>query len=172
ADVFPDREHFGRIFYNQAVMSSMGIAQVAVVMGSCTAGGAYVPAMTDESVIVKGNGTIFLGGPPLVKAATGEEVTAEDLGGAEVHARISGVVDHYAMDDPHALAITRDIIANLHRKKVVPWEVHNSESPAYDPADMYGVVSHDVRRPYDVREIIARILDGSRFHEFKALYGS
>jgi acetyl-CoA carboxylase carboxyltransferase component len=172
AEVFPDREHFGRIFYNQAVMSSAGIPQVAVVMGSCTAGGAYVPAMSDESVIVRGNGTIFLGGPPLVKAATGEEVTAEELGGADVHSRISGVTDHYAMDDPHALAITRDIVANLFRQKEYPWDVDPAEPPAYDPSELYGVVSSDSRQPYDVREIIARTVDGSRFHEFKALYGS
>ncbi|MFL5734023.1 MAG: carboxyl transferase domain-containing protein [Chloroflexia bacterium] len=172
AEVFPDREHFGRIFYNQAVMSSLGIPQVAVVMGSSTAGGAYVPAMADESVIVRNNGTIFLAGPPLVKAATGEEVTAEELGGADVHTRISGVSDHYAMDDPHALAITRDIVANLFRQKDYPWEVADPEPPAYDPTETYGVVSTDTRFPYDVREIIARVVDGSRFHEFKALYGS
>lgn len=172
AEVFPDREHFGRIFYNQAVMSARNIPQIAVVMGSCTAGGAYVPAMSDECVIVKGTGTIFLGGPPLVKAATGEEVTAEELGGADVHSRISGVTDHYAMDDAHALAITRDIAANLFRAKEYPWEVVPSEEPAYDPADMYGVVSRDVRVPYDVREVVARIVDASRFHEFKPLYGN
>jgi acetyl-CoA carboxylase carboxyltransferase component len=171
-EVFPDREHFGRIFYNQAVMSARGIPQVAVVMGSCTAGGAYVPAMSDETVIVKGNGTIFLGGPPLVKAATGEEVSAEELGGADVHTRISGVSDHYAIDDPHALAITRDIVENLHRRKELPWEVAEAEPPAYDPEEIYAVVSSDARIPYDVREIIARVVDGSRFHEFKALYGS
>jgi acetyl-CoA carboxylase carboxyltransferase component len=171
ADVFPDREHFGRIFYNQAVMSSEGIAQIAVVMGSSTAGGAYVPAMSDESVIVKGTGTIFLGGPPLVKAATGEEVTAEELGGADVHSRSSGVTDHFAMDDRHALAITRDMVANLFRQKEYPWEVAESRPPAYDPQEIYGVVSSDVRKPYDVREVIARIVDCSRFHEFKALYG-
>ncbi len=170
--VFPDREHFGRIFYNQALMSSRGIAQVAVVMGSCTAGGAYVPAMSDETVIVKGTGTIFLGGPPLVKAATGEEVTAEELGGAEVHTRISGVADHFAVDDPHALAITRDIVANLTGTRQYPWDLEPPEEPLYDPEEIYGVVSHDVRFPYDVREIIARIIDGSRFHEFKALYAT
>ncbi len=172
AEVFPDRDHFGRIFYNQATMSAMNIPQIAVVMGSCTAGGAYVPAMSDETVIVKGNGTIFLGGPPLVKAATGEDVTAEDLGGADVHSRISGVTDHYAMDDMHALAITRDIAANLFRKKEFPWEVLPSQEPLYDPSEIYGVVERDSRRPYDVHEVIARIVDGSAFHEFKALYGT
>jgi acetyl-CoA carboxylase carboxyltransferase component len=172
AEVFPDKEHFGRIFYNQATMSARGIPQISAVMGSCTAGGAYVPAMSDESIIVKGNGTIFLGGPPLVKAATGEEVTAEELGGADVHSRISGVTDHYAVDDAHALAITRDIVANLHRRKTYPWEVTTPESPVADPAELYGVVEADERKPYDVREIIARIVDGSRFHEFKALYGT
>ncbi|MGA7733788.1 MAG: carboxyl transferase domain-containing protein [Chloroflexia bacterium] len=172
AEVFPDKEHFGRIFFNQANMSARGIPQVAVVMGSCTAGGAYVPAMSDETVIVRGNGTIFLGGPPLVKAATGEEVSAEDLGGADVHSRISGVTDHYAMDDEHALAITRDIVANLFRQKHYPWEVTTPEAPLYDPYEIYGVVEADVRKPYDVREIIARVVDGSRFHEFKQLYGS
>lgn len=170
-EVFPDRDHFGRMFYNQANLSSKGIPQIAVVMGSCTAGGAYVPAMSDETVIVKGTGTIFLGGPPLVKAATGEEVTAEDLGGAEVHSRISGVTDHLAVDDEHALAITRDIVANLFRRKEPPWEVVEPEPPAYDPMEMYGIVESDSRRPYDVREVIARIVDASRFHEFKPLYG-
>ena len=171
AEVFPDREHFGRIFYNQAQMSKAGIPQIAVVMGSCTAGGAYVPAMSDESIIVQGNGTIFLGGPPLVKAATGEEVSAEDLGGAEVHSRISGVTDHFAVDDTHALAITRDIVSHLYRPKYVPWEVAAPEPPAYDPAEIYGVIQHDIRKPYDVHEIIARLVDASRVHEFKALYG-
>jgi len=171
-EVFPDKDDFGRIFYNQANMSSLGIPQVAVVMGSCTAGGAYVPAMSDESIIVKGNGTIFLGGPPLVKAATGEEVTAEELGGADVHSRISGVTDHMAVDDEHALAITRDIIGNLFRSKSMPWEVLPTEEPKYDPAEIYGIVESDTKRPYDVHEIIARIVDGSRFHEFKALYGA
>jgi acetyl-CoA carboxylase carboxyltransferase component len=152
-------------------MSKAGIPQIAVVMGSCTAGGAYVPAMSDESIIVQGNGTIFLGGPPLVKAATGEEVSAEDLGGAEVHSRISGVTDHFAVDDTHALAITRDIVSHLHRPKYVPWEVAAPEPPAYDPAEIYGVIQHDIRKPYDVHEIIARLVDASRFHEFKALYG-
>jgi acetyl-CoA carboxylase carboxyltransferase component len=172
ADVFPDKEHFGRIFFNQANMSARGIPQIAVVMGSCTAGGAYVPAMSDETVIVKGNGTIFLGGPPLVKAATGEEVSAEDLGGADVHSRVSGVTDHYAMDDEHALAITRDIVANLFRQKHYPWEVATPEPPLYDPSEIYGIVEADARRPYDVREIVARVVDGSRFHEFKPLYGN
>ncbi|HMA33000.1 MAG TPA: carboxyl transferase domain-containing protein [Chloroflexia bacterium] len=171
AEVFPDQEHFGRIFYNQAQMSRAGIPQIAVVMGSCTAGGAYVPAMSDETVIVKGTGTIFLGGPPLVKAATGEEVTAEELGGAEVHSRISGVTDHLAVDDPHALAITRDIVAHLHRRHYYPWEVLPPEEPLYPAHELYGVIPQDVRTPYDVREIIARLVDGSRFHEFKALYG-
>jgi acetyl-CoA carboxylase carboxyltransferase component len=171
ADVFPDQEHFGRIFYNQAQMSREGIPQIAVVMGSCTAGGAYVPAMSDETVIVQGTGTIFLGGPPLVKAATGEEVSAEDLGGAEVHSRISGVTDHFAVDDPHALAITRDIVANLHRRHYHPWEVLPPEEPLYPLHELYGVIPHDKRTPYDVREIIGRIVDGSRLHEFKALYG-
>jgi acetyl-CoA carboxylase carboxyltransferase component len=172
AEVFPDRDHFGRIFYNQANLSAKAIPQIAVVMGSCTAGGAYVPAMSDESVIVKGTGTIFLGGPPLVKAATGEEVTAEELGGGEVHSRISGVTDHLAVDDEHALAITRDIVANLHRRKELPWEVEPPEAPLYDPTEIYGIVEKDARRPYDVRDVIARIVDGSRFHEFKQLYGS
>jgi acetyl-CoA carboxylase carboxyltransferase component len=172
ADVFPDRDHFGRIFYNQANLSAKGIAQIAVVMGSCTAGGAYVPAMSDETVIVKGNGTIFLGGPPLVKAATGEEVTAEELGGADVHSRISGVTDHYAVDDLHAIAITRDIAANLFRRKTYPWDVDTVREPLYDPAELHGLIEQDYRRPYDVREVIARIVDGSEFHEFKQLYGS
>lgn len=171
-EVFPDREHFGRIFYNQANLSAKAIPQIAVVMGSCTAGGAYVPAMSDETVIVKGTGTIFLGGPPLVKAATGEEVSAEDLGGGEVHSRVSGVTDHLAVDDEHALAITRDIVANLFRRKELPWEVTEPEPPAYDPAELYGIVESDSRRPYDVHEVIARIVDASRFHEFKPLYGT
>src|SRR4051794_25046430 len=153
AEVFPDKEHFGRIFYNQAQMSKAGIPQVAVVMGSCTAGGAYVPAMSDETVIVQGNGTIFLGGPPLVKAATGEEVSAEDLGGAAVHTRISGVADYFAVDDPHALAITRDIVRHLHRPKYYPWAVADPEPPAYDPIELYGVIQHDPRKPYDVHEV-------------------
>ena len=171
AEVFPDQEHFGRIFYNQAQMSRDGIPQIAVVMGSCTAGGAYVPAMSDESIIVKGTGTIFLGGPPLVKAATGEEVTAEELGGGEVHSRTSGVTDHLAVDDPHALAITRDIVAHLHRRKHLPWDVTAPEEPRYPAHELYGVIPRDTRTPYDVHEIIARLVDDSRFHEFKALYG-
>ena len=172
SEVFPDREHFGRIFYNQAQMSATGIPQVAVVMGSCTAGGAYVPAMSDETVIVKGTGTIFLGGPPLVKAATGEEVTAEELGGGEVHTQISGVADHLAMNDEHALALTRSIVANLHRRRTVPWEVAAPAPPACDPDELYGIIPTDPRRSFDVREVIARLVDGSRFHEFKPLYGN
>jgi acetyl-CoA carboxylase carboxyltransferase component len=172
AEIFPDREHFGRAFYNQARMSSQGITQIAVVMGSCTAGGAYIPAMCDESIIVQGNGTIFLGGPPLVKAATGEETNAEELGGADVHCRISGVTDHYAMNDEHALAICRSIVAHLNRHISLPWEIHDPEPPLYDPEDLYGIVSRDHRKSYDVREVIARLVDGSRFHEFKALYGT
>ena len=172
AEVFPDRDHFGRIFFNQAVMSAQGIPQIAVVMGSCTAGGAYVPAMSDETVIVKGTGTIFLGGPPLVKAATGEEVSAEELGGADVHARVSGVADHYAVSDEHALAIAREIVANLNLARPdPPWETEEPEEPLLDPADLYGVVPEDYARGYDVREVIARLVDGSRLHEFKALYG-
>ncbi|HEX8940984.1 MAG TPA: carboxyl transferase domain-containing protein, partial [Candidatus Limnocylindrales bacterium] len=178
AEVFPDRDHFGRIFYNQARMSALGIPQVALVMGSCTAGGAYVPAMSDETVIVKGTGTIFLGGPPLVKAATGEEVTAEELGGAEVHARVSGVADHEALDDEHALALGRSIVRNLSRRPPdPPWERLAPEPPAVDPrggpgvAPLYAAVSADPRRPVDVRELIARLVDGSRLHEFKPLYG-
>jgi acetyl-CoA carboxylase carboxyltransferase component len=171
-EVFPDRDHFGRIFYNQAVMSGKEIPQIAVVMGSCTAGGAYVPAMSDEAVIVKGTGTVFLGGPPLVKAATGEEVSAEELGGADVHTRISGVADHYAVSDEHALAIAREIVANIARRKPeVPWEIETTEEPLYDPAEIYGIVPEDYAKGYDVREVIARIVDGSRLHEFKALYG-
>jgi acetyl-CoA carboxylase carboxyltransferase component len=172
ADVFPDREHFGRIFYNQAQMSAKRIPQIAAVMGSCTAGGAYIPAMSDESVIVQGNGTIFLAGPPLVKAATGEEVTAEELGGAEVHTRISGVSDHYAQNDLHALAIVRSIVSNLNRTKVYPWEVSFPEPPKFQPDELYGIVPHDPRQSFDVREVIARLVDGSRIHEFKALYGT
>jgi acetyl-CoA carboxylase carboxyltransferase component len=172
ADVFPDRDHFGRIFYNQARMSAAAIPQLALVMGSCTAGGAYVPAMSDETVIVKGTGTIFLGGPPLVKAATGEDVTAEDLGGAEVHTRKSGVADHEALDDEHALALGRSIVANLHRRPPPPpWDRREPEPPAADPKGIYGAVSADPRRPVPVREIITRLIDGSRFHEFKPLYG-
>ena len=170
AEVFPDREHFGRIFFNQARMSAAGIPQIAVVMGSCTAGGAYVPAMSDETVIVKGTGTIFLGGPPLVKAATGEEVSAEDLGGADVHTRLSGVADYLAENDEHALQITRTIISTLHTSKVLPADVVASEAPAYDPEEIYGLVSTDTRQAYDVRGVIARIVDGSRFDEFKQRY--
>jgi 3-methylcrotonyl-CoA carboxylase beta subunit len=170
-EVFPDREHFGRIFYNQAQMSAKGIPQVAAVMGSCTAGGAYVPAMSDEVIIVKGTGTIFLGGPPLVKAATGEEVTPDELGGAEVHTRHSGVADHFAENDEHALAIVRSIIENLNREKSVPWTVEEPEEPLYDPGELYGIVPSDYRQGYDVREVIARTVDGSRLHEFKPLYG-
>ena len=172
ADVFPDRDHFGRIFYNQARMSSQRIPQIAAVMGSSTAGGAYVPAMSDESVIVRGNGTIFLGGPPLVKAATGEEVTAEELGGADVHSRISGVTDHYALNDEHALAICRSIVSNLNRRKYIPWDITAPEPPRYDPDELYGIIPLDARKSYDVREVIARLVDGSKFHEFKALYGT
>ncbi len=182
ADVFPDREHFGRIFYNQARLSAAAIPQVALVMGSSTAGGAYVPAMSDETVIVKGTGTIFLGGPPLVKAATGEDVSAEDLGGASVHARISGVVDHEALDDEHALALGRSIVANLNRRPPqLPWERRNPEPPGVasggspaggsSEAHLYSAIPADLRRPLAVREIIARLVDGSRFHEFKPLYG-
>jgi len=172
AEVFPDREHFGRIFFNQARMSAEGIAQIACVMGSCTAGGAYVPAMSDETVIVRGQGTIFLGGPPLVKAATGEIITAEELGGADTHGRRSGVVDHVAEDDEDALAIVRRIVANLNTSKPQEMTLAEPEPPAFDPEELYGVVPTDVRAPYDVREVIARIVDGSRFDEFKALYGT
>ncbi|MDQ2859632.1 MAG: methylcrotonoyl-CoA carboxylase [Pseudomonadota bacterium] len=172
AEVFPDREHFGRIFYNQARMSGEGISQIACVMGSCTAGGAYVPAMSDETIIVRGQGTIFLGGPPLVKAATGEVISAEELGGADTHARRSGVVDHVAADDEHALEIVRSIVANLNTIKRVDLDIRDPEPPALDPAEIYGVIPTDVRAPYDVKEIIARIVDGSRFDEFKALYGA
>ncbi len=172
AEVFPDREHFGRIFFNQARMSADGIAQIACVMGSCTAGGAYVPAMSDETIIVKNQGTIFLGGPPLVKAATGEIITAEELGGAETHGRRSGVVDHVAADDEHALQIVRSIVANLNTTKRVDQDLATPRPPAFDPAELYGVVPTDVRAPYDVREVIARIVDGSEFDEFKALYGT
>ena len=171
AEVFPDRDHFGRIFYNQARMSAAGITQIAVVMGSCTAGGAYVPAMSDENVIVKGNGTIFLGGPPLVKAATGEVVTAQALGGAEVHCEVSGVTDHFAEDDQHAIEITRDIVANLNKKKLEPFKTAAPEEPLFKPEEIYGVIPADPRKPFDVREVIARVVDGSRFHEFKASYG-
>ena len=171
-EIFPDRDHFGRIFFNQANMSAQGIPQIAVVMGSCTAGGAYVPAMSDESIIVRKQGTIFLGGPPLVQAATGEIVTAEDLGGADVHARTSGVVDHYAQNDRHALAIARRIVGGLNTVKRLPVAVKKPEPPKYDPAELYGVVPADIRTPYDAREIIARIVDGSDFDEFKKLYGT
>jgi len=172
ADVFPDRDHFGRIFFNQARMSALGIPQIAVVMGSCTAGGAYVPAMSDETVIVRGTGTIFIGGPPLVKAATGQDVSAEELGGADVHARQSGVADHYALSDEHALGITRRIVADLHMcTHVQPSRICDSEPPLSDPADLYGLVPDDHRTQLDPREVIARIVDGSRFGEFKALYG-
>jgi 3-methylcrotonyl-CoA carboxylase beta subunit len=170
-EVFPDKGHFGRIFYNQAQMSAKGIPQVAAVMGSCTAGGAYVPAMSDEVVIVKEEGTIFLGGPPLVKAATGEEVSAEELGGADVHTRTSGVADHLAENDEHAAAIVRQIVANLNGEKRVPWTLEEPEEPLYDPEEIYGIVPQDPRQTYDVREVIARIVDGSRIHEFKPLYG-
>lgn len=170
-EVFPDRDHFGRIFFNQANMSAKGIPQIAVVMGSCTAGGAYVPAMSDEAIIVKGQGTIFLGGPPLVKAATGEIVSAEELGGADVHARRSGVADHYAENDSHALGLARAIMAHLNRPKRIDIDVQAPEEPLYDPAEIYGIASADLRKPYDVREVIARLVDGSRFDEFKALYG-
>jgi acetyl-CoA carboxylase carboxyltransferase component len=170
AEVFPDRDHFGRIFFNQARMSAERIPQIAVVMGSCTAGGAYVPAMSDETIIVKGTGTIFLGGPPLVKAATGEEVTAEELGGADVHTRLSGVADYFAEDDDHALHLARTVVSTLHTAKHLPVDVAAPEDPAYDPGEIYGVVNSDVRKPYDVREVIARLVDGSRFDEFKERY--
>lgn len=171
-EVFPDRDHFGRIFYNQANMSAKGIAQVAVVMGSCTAGGAYVPAMSDETVIVRNQGTIFLAGPPLVKAATGEVVSSEDLGGGDVHTRLSGVADHLAENDAHALNLARRIIANLNHRKPGDLVIGNAEEPLYDPQEIYGIVPKDARRPYDVREVIARVVDGSRFDEFKARYGT
>ena len=170
-EVFPDREHFGRIFYNQARLSAAGIPQIALVMGSCTAGGAYVPAMSDESVIVRGQGTIFLAGPPLVRAATGEVVTAEELGGAEVHSRISGVTDHYALDDHHALGIARRIVGNLNRAKTIPVEVAPPREPLYPAEEIYGIIPPDTRRPYEVREIIGRLVDGSELDEFKRLYG-
>jgi acetyl-CoA carboxylase carboxyltransferase component len=172
-EVFPDRDHFGRIFYNQARMSAAGIPQVASVMGSCTAGGAYVPAMSDETVIVDGTGTIFLGGPPLVKAATGEDVTAEELGGAKVHTHVSGVADHFARDDHHALSIVRDIVEHLALPPVsTPWERTIPEPPLYDPSEIGGIVSANPRVTFDVRDVIARLVDGSRFHEFKADYGT
>jgi 3-methylcrotonyl-CoA carboxylase beta subunit len=172
AEVFPDRDHFGRIFYNQARMSAAGIAQIACVMGSCTAGGAYVPAMSDETVIVRNQGTIFLGGPPLVKAATGEIISAEDLGGAEVHGRKSGVVDHVALDDAHALHLVRRIVGNLNTTKHVGLDLREPQAPLYDPSEIFGILPQDVRTPYDVHEIIARIVDGSEFDEFRPLYGS
>ena len=175
-EVFPDRDHFGRIFYNQANMSAKAIPQIAVVMGSCTAGGAYVPAMSDETIIVRGQGTIFLGGPPLVKAATGEVVSAEDLGGGDVHTRISGVADHLAENDSHALYIARHIVGNLNRRKPASGNfavaLERSEEPAYDPSEIYGVIPSDTKKPYDVREIVARVVDGSRLDEFKARYGT
>ncbi len=172
AEVFPDRDHFGRIFYNQARLSAATIPQIASVMGSCTAGGAYVPAMSDETIIVKGTGTIFIGGPPLVKAATGQEVSAEELGGADVHARLSGVADHYATSDEHALAIVREIVRNLDLPpKAPPWDVARPDEPAADPEELYGLIPSDYREQVDPRELIARLVDGSRFHEFKALYG-
>jgi acetyl-CoA carboxylase carboxyltransferase component len=171
-EVFPDREHFGRIFFNQARMSAKGIPQIAVVMGSCTAGGAYVPAMSDETIIVRGTGTIFIGGPPLVKAATGQDVTAEELGGADVHTRRSGVADYYATSDEHAVALARQIVRNLQgRKPELPWEPSAAEPPAADPSELYGLIPEDFRHQADARELIARIVDGSRFDEFKALYG-
>jgi len=171
-DVFPDREHFGRIFYNQATMSALGIPQIAVVMGSCTAGGAYVPAMSDEAVIVRNQGTIFLGGPPLVKAATGEVVSAEDLGGGDVHTRLSGVADHLANDDAHAIAIARRIVGNLNRRKPQHLDVIEPVEPRYPADELYGVIPSDTRKPYDVREVIARVVDDSAFDEFKARYGT
>ncbi|MGZ3694932.1 MAG: acyl-CoA carboxylase subunit beta [Bdellovibrionota bacterium] len=171
-DVFPDREHFGRIFFNQAQMSALGIPQIAAVMGSCTAGGAYVPAMSDETIMVKNQATIFLAGPPLVKAATGEVVTAEELGGADTHCRKSGVADHYAENDEHAIEILREIVFNLGKKKRAVFERRTPEAPLYEPEELLGVLSTDLRTPYDAREVIARLVDGSRFHEFKALYGT
>jgi acetyl-CoA carboxylase carboxyltransferase component len=171
-EVFPDRDHFGRIFFNQAQMSARGIPQIAVVMGSCTAGGAYVPAMSDETIIVRGTGTIFIGGPPLVKAATGQDVTAEELGGADVHTRQSGVADYYATSDDHALALARQIMRNLNaRKPEPPWQLGEPEPPGADPVELYGLIPEDYRHQTDARELIARIVDGSRFDEFKALYG-
>jgi acetyl-CoA carboxylase carboxyltransferase component len=172
ADVFPDREHFGRIFFNQARMSAERIPQIAIVMGSCTAGGAYVPAMSDETVIVKGTGTIFLGGPPLVKAATGEEVSAEELGGADVHTRLSGVADYFAEDDAHALHLARTIVSTLNAAKQMPRDMTATEDPRYDPREIYGIVNVDARKLYDVHELLARIVDGSRFDEFKERYGT
>jgi 3-methylcrotonyl-CoA carboxylase beta subunit len=170
-EVFPDRDHFGRIFYNQANMSAQGIAQIAVVMGSCTAGGAYVPAMSDETIIVRNQGTIFLGGPPLVKAAIGEVVSAEDLGGGDVHTRLSGVADHLAENDAHALALARQAVATLNRRKAPAALLRKPVAPLYEASELYGVIPTDTRKPYDVREVIARIVDGSEFHEFKARFG-
>src|SRR5437868_14699149 len=172
AEVFPDRDHFGRIFFNQARMSAECVPQIAAVMGSCTAGGAYVPAMSDETIIVKGTGTIFLGGPPSVKAATGEEVTAEELGGADVHTQVSGVADYFAEDDDQAIEICRTIVSTLNSVKRLPADMTAPEEPAYDPAEVYGIVNADIRKPYDVREIIARLVDGSRFDEFKERYAT
>jgi len=172
SEVFPDRDHFGRIFFNQARLSADGLPQISVVMGSCTAGGAYVPAMSDENVIVKGNGTIFLGGPPLVKAATGEEVSAQELGGAEVHCEISGVTDHFAEDDQEAIAIARDILAHVPVRRSLPYPLEKPEEPLYSADELYGIIPKDAKVPYDVREVIARLVDGSRFHEFKANYGT
>ena len=171
-EVFPDRDHFGRIFYNQATLSALGVPQVAVVMGSCTAGGAYVPAMADESIIVRNQGTIFLGGPPLVRAATGEVVSAEELGGADVHSRTSGVTDHYAQDDTHALGIARRIVGHLNRVKSPGIDMRDARDPVYDAAELYGIIPADTRKPYDIREVIARLVDGSEFDEFKQLYGT
>ena len=171
SEVFPDRDHFGRIFYNQARMSALGIPQISAVMGSCTAGGAYVPAMSDQSVIVKGTGTIFLGGPPLVKAATGEVVTAEELGGSDTHARISGVADYEAVDDADALRLVREIVQGLNRRKRVDADVRQPVDPIYDAQELYGIVPRDRRQPFDIREVIARLVDGSQFHEFKPLFG-
>ncbi|MCC7105815.1 MAG: methylcrotonoyl-CoA carboxylase [Chloroflexi bacterium] len=170
-EVFPDRDHFGRIFYNQAQMSAMGIPQVAVVMGSCTAGGAYVPAMSDETIIVRGTGTIFIGGPPLVKAATGEDVTAEELGGADIHTRLSGVADHLAENDAHALEIARRVVSHLPAARETPWPIQPVEPPAYDPQELYGILPPDLRQQFDIREVIARIVDRSELDEFKARYG-
>src|SRR5262249_49422047 len=171
-EVFPDRDHFGRIFYNQATLSARGIPQLAAVLGSCTAGGAYVPAMSDQAVIVRNQGTIFLGGPPLVKAATGEEVTAEELGGGDVHSRVSGVTDHLAEDDAHALQIVRTIVSTLGPRTPSPWDRAPTREPAVDPSQLYGAVPTDSRISYDVREVIARVVDGSQFAEFKKEYGS
>ena len=171
-DVFPDRDHFGRIFYNQANMSAQGLSQIAVVMGSCTAGGAYVPAMSDETIIVKNQGTIFLGGPPLVKAAIGEIVSAEDLGGGDVHTRLSGVADHLADNDAHAIALAREAVARLNRKKNIQTALVPPRAPLYDAKEIYSVIPADTRKPYDVRDIIARIVDGSEMHEFKPRFGS